>query len=152
MWLLLGILAVPLIEIGLFVTVGGAIGLWPTLAWVVIAAMFGLLILKGIATTGSVSLGRDMKEMANPLSPIAHRIMVVMAGALLLIPGFFTDALGLLLLIPPVRGLVIRLIGRKLAARGVGVTQTTVIEGDWQDVTPGAPDQRQVPPSDWTKQ
>jgi UPF0716 protein FxsA len=151
MWVLLGILAVPLIEIGLFVTLGGAIGLWPTLAWVLLSAALGLLVLKGIATTGSVSLGRDMKDMGDPLSPIAHRVMVVMAGALLLIPGFFTDALGFVLLIPPLRTLVIRVIGRRLADRGVVVTQTTVIDGEWQDVTPGASDQRQVPPSDWTK-
>lgn len=151
MWVLLGILAVPLIEIGLFVTLGGAIGLWPTLAWVLLSAALGLLVLKGIATTGSVSLGRDMKDMGDPLSPIAHRVMVVMAGALLLIPGFFTDALGFVLLIPPLRTLVIRVIGRRLADRGVVVTQTTVIDGEWQDVTPGAPEQRQVPPSDWTK-
>ncbi len=151
MWVLLGILAVPLIEIGLFVTLGGAIGLWPTLAWVLLSAALGLLVLKGIATTGSVSLGRDMKDMGDPLSPIAHRVMVVMAGALLLIPGFFTDALGFVLLIPPLRTLVIRVVGRRLADRGVVVTQTTVIDGEWQDVTPGASEQRQVPPSDWTK-
>lgn len=138
MWVLLGILAVPLIEIGLFVTLGGAIGLWPTLAWVLLSAALGLLVLKGIATTGSVSLGRDMKDMGDPLSPIAHRVMVVMAGALLLIPGFFTDALGFVLLIPPLRTLVIRVIGRRLADRGVVVTQTTVIDGEWQDVTPGS--------------
>jgi UPF0716 protein FxsA len=118
---------------------------------VLLSAALGLLVLKGIATTGSVSLGRDMKDMGDPLSPIAHRVMVVMAGALLLIPGFFTDALGFVLLIPPLRTLVIRVIGRRLADRGVVVTQTTVIDGEWQDVTPGAPDQRQVPPSDWTK-
>lgn len=151
MWVLLGILAVPLIEIGLFVTLGGAIGLWPTLAWVLLSAALGLLVLKGIATTGSVSLGRDMKDMGDPLSPIAHRVMVVMAGALLLIPGFFTDALGFVLLIPPLRTLVIRVVGRRLADRGVVVTQTTVIDGEWQDVTPGASEERQVPPSDWTK-
>lgn len=151
MWILLGILAIPLIEIGLFVTLGGAIGLWPTLAWVLLSAALGILVLKGIATTGSVSLGRDMKEMGDPLSPIAHRVLVVMAGALLLLPGFFTDALGILLLIPPLRTLVIRLLGRKLANRGV-VTQTTVIEGEWRDVTPpGATDLQPGSPSEWTK-
>ena len=150
MWVLLGILAVPLIEIGLFVTVGGAIGLWPTLGWVLLSAALGLLVLKGIATTGSVQLGRDMREMADPLSPIAHRVMVVMAGGLLLLPGFFTDALGILLLIPPLRTLVIKLIGHKLAKRGV-VTQTTVIEGEWEDVTPPEQGNSSAPPSQWTR-
>ncbi|MDX5350152.1 MAG: FxsA family protein [Paracoccaceae bacterium] len=150
MWVLLGILAVPLIEIGLFVTVGGAIGLWPTLAWVLVSAALGLLVLKGIATTGSVQLGRDMREMADPLSPIAHRVMVVMAGGLLLLPGFFTDALGILLLIPPLRTLVIKLVGRRLAKRGV-MTQTTVIEGEWEDVTPPGHGNSSAPPSQWTR-
>lgn len=150
MWVLLAILAVPLIEIGLFVTVGGAIGLWPTLIWVIVSAALGLLVLKGIATTGSVSLSQDMKEMSDPLSPIAHRVMVALAGALLLLPGFFTDALGLILLVPPVRTVVIRLIGRRLGARAK-VTRSAVIDGEWRDVTQGddstpAPGPQDLPP------
>jgi UPF0716 protein FxsA len=147
MWVLLAILAVPLIEIGLFVTLGGAIGLWPTLAWVLVSAALGILVLKGIATTGAVSLGADMRQMSDPLSPIAHRVLVVMAGALLLLPGFFTDALGILLLIPPVRTLVIKLIGRKLG-KGTVVASSTVIEGDWREVTP---EDKGAPPSSGTR-
>jgi len=150
MWILLAILAVPLIEIGLFVTLGGAIGLWATLAWVLISAALGVVVLKGIATTGSVTLGRDMHELADPLSPIAHRVMVVMAGGLLLLPGFFTDALGILLLIPPLRTLVIRLVGRRLAKRGV-VVQSTVIEGEWHEVPPAGQGSSSAPPSQWTR-
>lgn len=150
MWILLAILAVPLIEIGLFVTLGGAIGLWATLAWVLISAALGLVVLKGIATTGSVTLGRDMHELADPLSPIAHRVMVVMAGGLLLLPGFFTDALGILLLIPPLRTLVIRLVGRRLAKRGM-VVQSTVIEGEWHEVPPPGQGNSSAPPSQWTR-
>jgi UPF0716 protein FxsA len=148
MWVLLAILAVPLIEIGLFVTIGGAIGLWPTLAWVVVSAALGLLVLKGIATTGAVSLSRDMHEMADPLSPLAHRVMVVMAAGLLLLPGFFTDAIGLLLLVAPIRTLFIKLIGKKLG-RGAVVVQGEVIEGDWRE-TP-AEGQQAKPPSEWTR-
>jgi UPF0716 protein FxsA len=150
MWVLLAFLAVPLIEIGLFVTLGGAIGLWPTLLWVLLSAALGILVLKGIATTGSVSLSNDMKEMADPLSPIAHRVMVVLAGGLLLLPGFFTDAVGLLLLIPPLRTLFIRLVARRLKATG-RVVQTTVIDGEWRDVTVD-PDARGGNPPDLPRQ
>lgn len=150
MWVLLAFLAVPLIEIGLFVTLGGAIGLWPTLLWVLLSAALGILVLKGIASTGSVSLSNDMKEMADPLSPIAHRVMVVLAGGLLLLPGFFTDAVGLLLLIPPLRTLFIRLVARRLQATG-RVVRTTVIDGEWRDVTVD-PDQTGGNPPDRPRQ
>lgn len=47
MWLLLIILAVPLIEIGLFVQIGGMIGMWATIAWVIVSAGLGIVVLKG---------------------------------------------------------------------------------------------------------
>lgn len=158
MWVFLAILSVPLIEIGLFVTLGGAIGLWPTLAWVILTAALGILVLKGVAMYGAVTLSRDMNELRDPLSPIAHRVMVVMAGGLLILPGFFTDALGLLLLIPPVRLVLIKLIGRRLAKAGNLSSQAVVIEGewqeaDWQDAAPGteAPRNQAIPPADRTQ-
>lgn len=150
MWVLLAILAVPLIEIGLFVTIGGAIGLWATLAWVIAAAALGLLVLKGIATTGSVTLSRDMEEMGNPLSPIAHRVMVVLAGGLLLVPGFFTDFIGILLLIPPIRTLFIKLVARRLG-KGAVVMRSDVIDGEWRDVTAGEPHKPGSTPSELTR-
>jgi UPF0716 protein FxsA len=150
MWILLAILAVPLIEIGLFVTIGGAIGLWATLAWVIAAAALGLLVLKGIATTGSVILSRDMKEMGNPLSPIAHRVMVVLAGGLLLVPGFLTDVFGILLLIPPVRTLFIKLVAKRLGTSTVAM-RSEVIDGEWREVAPGEPQKPGSDPSELTR-
>lgn len=134
MWIFLAILAVPLIEIGLFVQLGGAIGLWPTLVWVVVSAGLGIIVLKGVAMMGSISLSRNMHELSDPLSPIAHRVMVVMAGGLLIVPGFLTDAIGILLLIPPLRLLVIKMIGRRLKANGGASVTAQIIEGDWRDV------------------
>lgn len=152
MWLFLLILAVPLIEIGLFVTLGGAIGLWPTLAWVLVSAALGLFILKRVALSGAVSLSRNMHEMRDPLSPLAHRVMLVMAGGLLLLPGFFTDALGLLLLLKPVRQGVIALIARRIKVGPFGSTAPAdVIEGDWSDVKEDDPPPRRDQPSGWTR-
>jgi UPF0716 protein FxsA len=158
MWVFLAILSVPLIEIGLFVTLGGAIGLWPTLAWVILTAALGILVLKGVAMYGAVTLSRDMSELRDPLSPIAHRVMVVLAAGLLILPGFFTDALGLLLLIPPVRLVLIKLIGRRLARTGNLSSQAVVIEGeweeaDWQDAAdgPDGPQSKTIPPASPTR-
>ena len=148
MWVFLAILAIPLIEIGLFVQLGGAIGLWPTLLWVIVSAGLGIIVLKGIAMMGAVSLSRDMHELSDPLSPLAHRVMVVLAGGLLILPGFLTDAIGLLLLIPPVRLLVIKLVGRKIKARNAARSSTVIIEGDWRNVDPDTQQKPNPPGSD----
>jgi UPF0716 protein FxsA len=151
MWLLLAFLAIPLIEIGLFVVIGGAIGLWATLAWVILAGILGIIVLKGVSMIGPVSLSRGMQELRDPLSPIAHRVMVVVAGGFLLVPGFLTDFVGLLLLIPPVRLMIIKLVARRFHGNSVVVAQSEVIDGEWRDVT--VPDQpgSGKSPSDWTR-
>lgn len=135
MWLILAILAVPLIEIALFIVIGGAIGLWPTLIWVVLAAVLGVIVLKGVASLGPVSMRRSLEEVRDPLSPLAHRLMVAFGGGLLVLPGFMTDAVGLALLIPPLRSVILRLIGRRLnRLRAAAAGGAVIIEGDWKDV------------------
>ncbi len=153
MWLIVLILALPLVEIGLFVTLGGAIGLWPTLIWVVLAAVLGIIVLKGVASLGPIALSRNLKEFGDPLSPLAHRLLVVLAGGLLLIPGFFTDFIGILLLIPPVRTVAIRLIARRfhVAPLRTGGGPVDLAEGEWREVQdPGAANSDR-PPSQWTR-
>jgi UPF0716 protein FxsA len=125
MWIILGILALPLVEIALFVTLGAALGLWLTLAWVLLTGVAGVILLKSLSVSGALQGRRDFVEgfrgrMAeDPLSPIAHQALTGVAGVLLILPGFFTDGLGLLLLLPPVRTLLIGLLARRM--RGVTV-------------------------------
>ena len=118
MWIFLAFLAVPLIEIGLFVQVGGAIGLWPTLAIVVLTAVLGTTLVRREGARALDDLRRSLNELSDPSRPLAHGAMILVAGVLLLTPGFFTDALGLLLLIPGVRNWVMaRLASRVTVAR-----------------------------------
>jgi UPF0716 protein FxsA len=120
MWIVLGILALPLVEIGLFVTLGAQLGLWLTLAWVVLTGVLGVLLLRGLALSGGQRLRDGLQEgMQDPLSPIAHKALMGVAAVLLILPGFFTDALGLLLLLPPVRSLIIKALAGRM--RGVVV-------------------------------
>jgi UPF0716 protein FxsA len=130
------LLALPLVEIALFVVVGGAIGLWATLAWVVLTVFLGVFILKRIARRGAVNFERDVKSLADPSSPVAGRALTILAAGLLILPGFFTDAVGLLLLVPPINRLVVSFFAKRLTARttvhGAGVT----IEGNWTSVSP----------------
>ena len=123
MWLFALLVAVPIIEIALFVEVGGAIGLWPTLLIVVLTALAGTILLRsqGIATLNS--LQQSVSTGQNPMQPIAHGALILVAGVLLLTPGFFTDFFGLSLMIPAVRSFFIRIGAARLASRTVVFTQ-----------------------------
>jgi UPF0716 protein FxsA len=135
MWILLAILVVPFIEIALFVTLGAKLGLWLTLAWVVLTGAFGIVVLKGVAMLGIDQMAIGIRdELRNPLSPLANRFLVGISGLCLLLPGFFTDAVGILLLFPPVRRVLIAFIGRRMP--GEAAPPGAFVDGDWRDVTP----------------
>lgn len=113
MWVVLAVLALPLVEIALFVTLGAKLGLGLTLLWVLLTAVAGVLLLRGMAVRGR--LREEFREgLQDPLSPLAHRALIGVAAVLLILPGFFTDALGLILLVPPVRVVLIRMLARRV--------------------------------------
>ena len=107
MWLLLAFIAVPLIEIALFVQVGGAIGLWPTLAIVILTALVGTALMRRQGFHEINRLRAALDGRGDPSGPLIHGALILFAGALLLTPGFFTDAVGLALLLPPVRARIL---------------------------------------------
>lgn len=149
MYLFLAFLLVPIIEIALFIQVGGLIGLWPTLAIVVLTAVLGTVLVR---TQGRMALGQLQKsfaELDDPTEPLAHGAMILLSGALLLTPGFFTDAIGFALLIPAVRLAVFRYLRSKVTVAsfqmGSGTqfhtdnnpfTQDDVIDGEFTEVRP----------------
>jgi len=104
--LFIAFLIVPMIEIGLFIVMGQTIGLWPTLLGVVVTAVIGSAIIR----MQGVSLINEIRTMmargALPARQLADGVMLAVAGALLMTPGYFTDACGFLLLVPPVRALI----------------------------------------------
>ena len=112
--LLLAFIITPIVEIAVFIEIGGQIGLWPTLAIVVITAMVGTALLRaqGLATFAQAQQSLARGEF--PLRQVFDGACLLVAGALLLTPGFVTDGIGLALFLPPVRNL----LGRWLLARG----------------------------------
>lgn len=102
------LIIVPLIEIGLFVQVGGAIGLFPTLAIVVATAAAGTLLLRSQAALVFQDIVSSVNSGQDPSKHLLHGLLVFAAGLLLLTPGFFTDAVGLALMFPPVREALLR--------------------------------------------
>lgn len=101
--LLLLFICVPIIEIGLFIQVGGFLGLWPTIGLVLITAFAGASLVRsqGIQTLMSVQGRLQQGEM--PAQQILEGVMLAVAGVLLLTPGFMTDAFGMLVLLPAPR-------------------------------------------------
>lgn len=161
MWLFIAFLAVPLIEIALFIQIGGAIGLGWTLLTVVVTALLGTVLVRN---QGALALGQvrsSFDQMQDPTEPLAHGAMILFSGALLLTPGFFTDAVGFLLLVPAIRASAFRALRARIKvqsfssgpqprqphghARGMG---GDVIDGDYSEV-PEKPDTSRRP-SGWT--
>ncbi len=91
---------VPLVEIFLFLQVGAFIGLWPTLGIVILTAIIGSMLLRhqGLATLFKAEAKLRAGEL--PMEQMVDGLCLAFAGALLLTPGFFTDAFGFLLFIP----------------------------------------------------
>lgn len=113
--LFVAFLAIPLIEIALFILLGNAIGLWPTLLGVLVTAIVGSFILRiqGVALFNEIR--GTMAQGMLPARALAEAMMVAVAGVLLLTPGYFTDTLGLLLLIPPLRGAIYAFLKTRVA-------------------------------------
>ena len=167
MWLFALFVAVPLIEIGLFIQVGGAIGLWPTLGIVVVTAIIGTWMVRAQGAMAMANLRQSFGALSDPSESLAHGAMILFSGALLLTPGFFTDAVGFALLMPPVRVALFKYLKSRVKiqsftveadARGHGSGARNrpgddVIDGEFTDVTP---DKKSTHPpvsgpSGWTK-
>ena len=140
MWLFIAFLAVPLIEITLFIQIGGAIGLGWTLVTVVLTAILGTILVRNQGALAMGQLRSSFSEMQDPTEPLAHGAMILFSGALLLTPGFFTDAIGFLLLVPSVRAATYRAISARVQVQTFGShTNYSRTRGRHPHVNPGGP-------------
>jgi UPF0716 protein FxsA len=148
--LFLAFLLVPLIEIALFIQVGGLIGLWPTLLIVILTAIVGAAMVRSQGAAVLNQLRGSFEDLRDPTEPLAHGAMIIFSGALLLTPGFFTDTLGFLLLVPGVRGRLYRFIRERVVVEDVrygGRGSSTVIDAEHEDLDVPP----QTGPSGWTR-
>lgn len=144
LYILIAFIAIPLIEIALFIEVGDWIGLWPTLAAIVLTALAGttMLRIQGVATLGRARAEMDRGEL--PARELFDAFCLGIAGVLLLVPGFFTDAIGLLLFIPIFRTWLRRFLGRNITVHSMSAQghaayrhkrDDQTIDADYVDVT-----------------
>jgi len=101
--LLILFIIVPIAEIALFIQAGELIGLWWTLASVVVTALIGTTLVRKQGLNAWLRAQSAMQENRMPLEEVFTGICLLLSGALLLTPGFLTDAIGLSLLIPQFR-------------------------------------------------
>lgn len=163
MWLFFVFVAVPLIEIALFISVGGAIGLFPTLAIVIVTAFVGTWLVRSQGGQALRELQTSFSDLRDPSEPLAHGAMILFAGALLLTPGFFTDAVGFALLVPGVRQAAFAALKRRVNVAGFRAGQAqrdpraphdaSTIDGDYFEIDPSTPEpgNGNAKPSGWTE-
>ena len=135
-------IGLPLIEIAGFALVGSAVGVLPTIGLVILSTSLGSALWR---IQGFGALERIRREIAagrDPGRELAHGAMILVAGILLIIPGFLTDVLGLLLFLPPVRDFAwailrsrigfaeFRVFQRGFAARGRGSGATIDLDAE----------------------
>lgn len=159
MWLFIAFLSVPLIEIALFIQIGGLIGLWPTLLVVVLTAILGTVLVRAQGLRALADVQSAFSRTQNPTEPLAHGAMILFSGALLLTPGFFTDAVGFALLVPGIRDAVLKYLRKRITVKtykfdgsapdAARRQNPTVVEGEYEeiDTRPRSGEK----PSGWTR-
>jgi UPF0716 protein FxsA len=132
-------IVVPIVELYVIIQVGQAIGVVPTLAILLADALLGSMLLRHQGRGAWRRFNEALAARRFPAREVADGLMIAVGGTLLLTPGFVTDVFGLLLLIPPTRAVLRRLLaallGRRFVILGVG--------------TPGAGGRAERPPRDY---
>jgi UPF0716 protein FxsA len=162
LFILLGIILVPLVEIAVFIMVGDAIGILPTILLTVLTAVAGTIMLRQQGLSLVMRMQSELDAGRVPGEDLMHGAMIVIASLLLLLPGFVTDAIGLLLFVPPVRDMLARYI---ISRSNVVIVQSgtsyrprdgvvDLDEDDWSRKNDDAdPDDRKPPQiSPWTSE
>jgi UPF0716 protein FxsA len=117
LFLIVLFIVVPIAELYVIIQVGEAIGLWPTLALLLADALLGSFLLKHQGRGAWRRFNEALAQRRFPGKEVVDGLLIVIGGTLLLAPGFLTDIVGLLLLIPPTRAIVRRLLRRFTVGR-----------------------------------
>ena len=125
---LLLFIIVPLIELYFIIKVGGAIGAFWTVLLVIMTAVIGVNLLRVQGMSTLMRAQRNMAQGQVPAMEMMEGIALAVAGVLLITPGFITDSIGFLCLIPASRRAIIRF----LMARGTAVTRFDAQSTSWQ--------------------
>jgi UPF0716 protein FxsA len=115
--LILIFLAVPVAELYVIYLVGDAIGVWQTFVLLAADSLIGALLLRSQGRSVWNRFNESMAAGRVPRREVMEGVLVIFGGAFLITPGFLTDLVGLVLLIPPTRSIVRRMVERRLGYR-----------------------------------
>jgi len=108
---------VPIAELAVIIQVGGAIGVWWTIALLVADSILGSLLMRSQGRTAWRRFNEAIGTGRVPAREVADGVLVIFGGALLLTPGFLSDIFGLLFLLPPTRAIIRRVFLRQAMKR-----------------------------------
>jgi UPF0716 protein FxsA len=129
-------IGVPIAELYLIYKVGDAIGILPTLLLLAADSVLGSLLLRSQGRSVWRRFNEAMAAGRVPHKELQHGVAVIFGAAFLITPGFLTDVVGLLLLLPPTRAVILRLLTRAIARR----VSARVVVGDVRDRPPSHAD------------
>jgi len=170
-WILAAFISVPIAEIAVFVEVGGRWGLWPTIAAIFATALAGTFLIRQQGLSVLHQVQAEIEAGRFPARQVFDGLCLLIAGALLLTPGFITDGLGFILLVPLTRQAIAAGLLSRLHVQTAGPGYSNgpardpsrdpshghrgdVIDGEFHDLTDsgaepdGEPDRRLPPPGD----
>jgi UPF0716 protein FxsA len=123
-------IVVPLAELYVILKVGDAIGALPTIALLAADSLLGSMLLRSQGRSVWQRFNETMASGRVPHRELLDGVLVIFGGAFLITPGFLTDIVGLLLLLPPTRSVIRRLVVRRLGRRvGVSGREPYDVEG-----------------------
>ena len=114
------LLVIPILEITVFILVGGQIGVFPTLGMILVTAILGTFFLRQQGLSILQKLQAESRSGNIPGRELVHGAMIMIAGVLLLTPGFVTDSIGFLLFFPPFRDLAWNFLKTRINVINVG--------------------------------
>jgi UPF0716 protein FxsA len=153
--LILLFIVVPIVELYVIIQVGAAIGVLPTIALLVADSILGSMLLRSQGRAVWRRFSDALAEHRAPTREVLDGVLVIFGGAFLLTPGFVTDVFGLVLLLPPTRAIIRRVLVRS-ALRGALAGRVIISTSNWAggrsgtDATDGTQEPFGPPPYDIT--
>ncbi len=148
------LIGIPVLEIYVFIELGGEIGALNTVILTVLTAAAGMALLRIQGLSVLTQAQATLQKGESPVKEILNGILLALAGLFLLIPGFVTDAIGFLFFLPPFRSLIAAWLGSRINLSGQSGSgfsyhrqgnRSTIIDGDFHVVDEEEEEKKQPP-------
>lgn len=127
-------LVIPFIELWLLIKVGSAIGALATILLLILSGFLGMYLLRHQGLSTLAKFQRDMQAGQRPAKSLLEGTMILLGGLLFIIPGFFTDIIGLILLLPPTRYLLVKFLLKNSVVSVAGYQHTQTSRSSGADI------------------